>query len=269
MNRWLHSAWEPVTPRGVASFARATFGRLWLVQFLVSLFLGFTVVWLLLVGVFPTVRAAIRHLPDAGDIRAGQLDWHGDSPVLLAEGRFLAFTVDLKHAGDVRSPAHFQIEFGKSGVFTYSLLGYLDRPYPAGWLIAFNRPELEPKWGAWEKPLLGLTVLAVMVWLLLAWSLLATLYTLPVWLIAFFGNRDLKLAQCWRLAGAALLPGAMVMGFTILLYAIGWLDLVALTSVGVGHVALGWIYLFVSPVFLPRLAESVEPKNPFAKEIRP
>src|SRR5690349_5285327 len=119
------SAWEPITPRGVAAFARASFGRLWLVQFIIALLVAGAVVWLLYSGVFPTVREAIRRLPDAGDIRGAKLDWRGSSPVSLAEGNIIAFTVDLDHTGDVRSPAHFQIEFGREDVMVHSLLGYL------------------------------------------------------------------------------------------------------------------------------------------------
>jgi len=263
VNRLVQSAWEPVTPRGVAAFARATFGRLWMVQFVVAMLVACSVVWLLYTGVFPTVRAAIRRLPGAGDIRSAKLDWRGESPVLLAEGKIIAFSVDLEHVGDVRSPAHFQVEFGREDLMIRSLLGYLDLPYPDGWLIAFNRPELQPKWGAWEIPVLGLVVIATMVCLFLAWSLLATIYTLPVWLLGFFANRDLKLAPCWRLAGAALLPGAVIMAFAIFLYGLGVLDLIALTVVGIGHVVVGWIYLLASPTFIPRAPDVSTAGNPF------
>src|SRR5262245_53301025 len=137
VNSLVQSAWEPITPRGVATFARASFGRLWMVQFIVALLVAGTVVWLLYSGVFPTVREAIRHLPDAGDVRNAKLDWRGSSPLMLAEGTIVAFSVDLNHSGDIRSPAHFQIEFGKDGMTIHSLFGYLDRRYPAGWLMAF------------------------------------------------------------------------------------------------------------------------------------
>jgi len=264
VNSLVQSAWEPITPRGVATFARASYGRLWVVQFIVALLVAASVVWVLNGGVFPTVREAIRQLPNAGDIRNAKLDWRGTSPVMLAEGSIVAFTVDLDHSGDVRSPAHFQVEFGKEEVTVHSLFGYLERRYPTGWLMAFNRPELEPKWGAWEVPILGIVMLVTLVWLFFAWSVLATLYAVPVWLIAFFANRDLKFAECWRLAGAALMPAALVMVVSISLYGLGALDLVALAFVGGGHVVVGWIYLFVSPAFLPPAGDASGIKNPFA-----
>jgi len=99
--------------------------------------------------------------------------------------------------------------------------------------------------------------------LFIAWSVLATLYALPVWLIALFSNRDLRLAESWRLAGAALMPGAVIMAIAIVLYGLGVLDLVALTVVGVGHVVVGWVYLFVSQAFLVRAEAASGAKNPF------
>ena len=265
VNRLVQSAWEPITPRGVASFAHASFARLWLVQFIVALLVAAAVVWVLYSGVFPTVREAIRQLPATGDIRDGKLEWRGSSPVLLAEGSIIGFSIDLDHSGDVRSPAHFLIEFGREEVMIHSLLGYLDMDYPKGWLMTFNRPELEPKWGAWEMPILGIVILVTLGWLFLVWSLLAMMYAVPVWLITFFANRDLKLAECWRLAGAALMPGAIVMALAVFFYGLGVLDLVALAVVGVGHVVVGWIYLFVSQPFLSRILEATAKKNPFAK----
>lgn len=267
VNALLQTAWEPITPRGVAAFARATCGRLWLVQFLVGLFAASSVVFTLYSGFYPTVREAIRHLPAAGDIRTAKLDWRGPSPVLLAEGHLVAFSIDLDHRGDVRSPAHFQIEFGRETILVHSLFGYLDWNYPKGWLIAFNRPELEPKWGAWEFPILGLAVLVTILWLFLCWGLLATIYAGPVWLVAFFGNRDLRLIECWRLAGAAVLPGAVVMSLAIFLYGAGILDLISFSIIGFGHIVVGWVYLVVSPAFLSPPSELVAAKNPFVPKV--
>ena len=259
------SAWEPLTPRGVAAFARASGGRLWLVQSLVALIVAATVAWFLYDGWFPTVRQAIAQLPDEGQIRRAQLDWHGDATQLLAEGTFLAISVDLEHEGDIRSPAHVHVEFGKKSILFHSLLGYAEVKYPARWIVAFNRTELAPWWGAWQPALLAIALVGVVVWLFVSWCVLTVAYTLPVWVLVFFANRDLKLAQCWRLAGAALMPGALLMAVGILLYDFGVVDLVGLGFITGGHLVLGWIYLFVCPWFLPRAEETGKGgKNPFA-----
>ena len=186
-----------MTPRGVAAFARATSGRLFAVQFLVALLVAATVVWFLQDAWFPIVRQAIARLPDQGEIRAGQLDWRGDSPRLLAEGNFLAFSVDLARSGEIRSPAHVQVELGKAVFSVHSLLGYLEVKYPATWRVAFNREELAPWWGAWQPPLLGLAAVGVVTGLMITWFGLATLYALPVWALGVFANRDLKFREGW------------------------------------------------------------------------
>jgi len=269
----IFSAWEPLTPRGVATFARATPGRLWLVQFLVALTVVVSVVWFLHDGWFPTIDEAIEHLPEEGSIRYGKLNWPGESPQILAEGTFVAFSVDLEHGSELRSPAHVQVEFGRDSWFVYSLLGYAEFTYPQGWIIAFNRKELKPWWGAWQPAVLAILGATLVAGLMAMWYTLATVYALPVWLVAFFANRELKMSECCRLAGAALMPGALLMVAAILLYDRGALhapsgprnDLVVLASVAVGHVVIGWIYILISPLFLPRhLHTGSNRKNPFA-----
>ncbi|MBP9903637.1 MAG: hypothetical protein KBH45_19445 [Verrucomicrobia bacterium] len=258
------TAWEPLTPLGVAAFARAPLRRLLLVQCIVALVVGVTVAWLLRDAYFPTIGAAIAQLPAAGEIRSGKMDWRGESPRLLAEGTFLAFTVDLEHAGEIRSPAQIQIEFGKTNLLLHSLLGYTEVGYPKGWIIAVNRTELSPLWGAWRPWLLVGSVGGVAVYLLASWWVLATIYCGPVWLIGFFANRDLGWRASWRLANAALLPGAFVMILGLSFYDLGALDLVRLAFVFVAHLVVGWIYIGVGLFFVPRLADLTRPTaNPF------
>lgn len=258
------TAWEPLTPRGVAAFAHATSNRLFLVQFVVAVIVAGVAVWFLEDAWFPTVRQAILRLPAKGEIRAGTLNWPEDAPRLLAEGRFLSFSVDLNHSGEVRSPAHVQVEFARQDWRVRSLLGYVEFDYPTN-VLAFNREALLPWWGAWRPQFLGLAALATIGGLMATWFGLALLYAGPIWLLVFYVNRDLRPVQCWRLAGAALMPGALLMAVGILLYDVGVLDLVGLGFVTAGHFVLGWIYIFICPLFLPRLPQTgVTTKNPFA-----
>lgn len=258
-------AWEPVTPRGVAAFARASNGRLFSIQFVVALMVALCVVWFIYDAWLPTLRQAIQHLPDEGEIRMGRLEWRGGLPRMLAAGTFIAFSVDLDHSGEVRSPAHVEVEFGREDFYVRSILGYMEARYPKGWVLAFNREELGPWWGAWQPILLALVALGVIAWLLVTWSVLAAIYALPLWLLVFLADRNLKLSECWRLAGAALMPGALLIAAGILMYDFGLVDLVGLGFIAAGHLVLGWIYLFIGPLFLPRIVLGNAPrKNPFA-----
>ncbi len=256
-------AWEPITPRGVAAFARASYERLLAVQALLALATALIVVWVLANGFFPTVDAAVNQLPDSGQIIRGELDVPDASPHLLAEGHFLAFIVDAKHTGVIRSPAQFQFEFGGDSLLIISLLGYAEIDYPTDQSFYFNHTDMQPKWGAWRPVILGLVGVGAFIGLMVSWFLLATLYFLPVWLLSFFANRDLNFLESWRLAGAALMPGALLMSLSIWLYGLEVFDLVKLCFAFGMHLLIGWIYLLVSPFFLNR-AVPAQKKNPFA-----
>ena len=257
-------AWEPFTPRGVAAFAHARPGRLLLVQFFVALLAAASAAWFLQDSVFPVIRTAIQNLPATGEIRSAKLHWRGDSPMLLAAGRFLALDVDLDHSGKINSTADVQIEFGRETVWSSALLGYTEIPYPSGAIVPFNRTELEPRWGAWRAEILFLAAAATVIGLLASWWLLATVYFLPVWTLGFFVNRDLNFRRSWKLSGAALLPGALLLAAGILLYDFGAVNLVQLGFIFGAHFILGWIYLFVSLLFVPGISAAVSGTNPFA-----
>src|ERR1017187_5456333 len=143
-------AWEPLTPRGVAAFARATFSRLLLVQFIVALLAAASVIWFFDDGCFPTLSVAVQKLPANDQILSCKLHCHGDPSKRLAERKFLAFDVDLNHPGQIHSTADVQIEFGGDSIRIFSLLpGYSEIFYVPDRLAPFNRTELEPLWGAW------------------------------------------------------------------------------------------------------------------------
>ncbi|MDB6068621.1 MAG: hypothetical protein JWR26_4829 [Pedosphaera sp.] len=259
------SAWEPLTPRGVAAFAGASLGRLLLVQCIVALLAAGAVVWVLERAWFPAVRAAIHQLPEEGSVSGGQLGWAGESPVQLSGNHFLGLAVDLNHSGRLGREAQLQLEFGRKNLRVFSLLGYVVIDYPLDWRIAFNRTELDPWWGAWEPGILagaaGITFLVLM----LSWTVLATLYCIPVRLVTFYENRDLNWRQSWRLAGAALMPGALFLIVGIVCYGLGWMDLIQLGAVHALHFVIGWIYLLISPLFLSRHPDmGVTKSNPFA-----
>jgi hypothetical protein len=253
---------EPFTPRGVAAFARAKFSRLLLAQFILAALAAFAVAWFFYEGCFPTIQAAIENLSPDSEISSGALDWHGDSFSELADGHFVAFDVDISHSGQFRSAADLQIEFGHETVRAFSLFGYADFLYPPNEIISFNRTGLDPQWKAWRAIILFSIVVATIIVLLLSWWILATVYFLPVWLAGFLTNRDLDLRASWKLSGAALLPGALLMTAGILFYGLG-LSLVTFLFIFGAHFVLGWLYLFFGLAFLPRTLSAVPKGNPF------
>lgn len=252
---------EPFTPRGVAIFARRKFHRILLAQLFIALFASISLTWFLDKNCFSVIQQAIRNLPDAGKIYLGQLNWQGDSPEMLAEGRLLAIDVDLTHSGAVQSTADVQIEFGKNSIRAYSFLGYSEFYYPP-WPAPFNRTDLQPLWGAWSAEILFFAGAIFFIGLLLSWIVLATIYFLPAWLGGFFANRRLTIGASFKLSCAALMPAALLMTAGILLYNFGLLNLISLSFVFIGHFVVGWIYLAASFFFIPRVSEKPK-ENPF------
>ncbi|HKI68346.1 MAG TPA: hypothetical protein VKA67_02070, partial [Verrucomicrobiae bacterium] len=188
------------------------------------------------------------------------------SPCLLADGRYLAFDVDLSHSGQIRAPADVQVEFGSKNLRIYSLLGYTQIAYPQGWIISFNRTELEPWWNAWKPALLASVAVSAVMVLLAGWMVLATVYYYGVWLVALYTNRDLGAWESWKLAGAALMPGALFLTAAVVFYGLGMIDLVKLGGAFCLHLVLGWVYLFLGLLFLPRAPEARRVnKNPFSE----
>lgn len=248
-------------------FARASLARLWLIQLFVALIAATVIVRVLSSCWFPVIASAINHLPEQGAILAGQLNWPADSPQSLAETRFLAITVDLDHTGQVRSPSQIQAEFGKTNLRVYSVFGCAEIPYWKGYRVSFNIQELKPWWGAWEPPILAAGTLSIIAGLFLSWALLATLYSLPAWLMALYLNRELTIPGSWRLAGAALMPGALFLSAAIAFYGLGRLDLVQLAAAFAFHLLLGWVYLVLGVVAAPKLeADQSLKKNPFTPQ---
>jgi hypothetical protein len=256
-------AWQPLTPKGIAAFAGASFGRVLVVQFIFALVAATMIVWFFTRDWIPVITEAIKQMPEDGEIRSARLIWNGDSPVTLAENRFLAVAVDLKHEGQARSPAHVAVELGERDFKVYSLLGYLEGRYPPGWWLGFNRTEATPWWGAWVPPILGIVAILLIMILLLSWAILASVYAGPAWLVGFFANRHLSLGGSWRLSGAALMPGCVLLTAAIFLYGLAFLDLVRLGVAVAAHVVAGWVYIWLSIRKLPLHSDAALKGNPF------
>jgi hypothetical protein len=266
----IKTAWLPLTPRGVAMFAGARTSRLLFVQLVVALIAAGSLGWLLKTAWAPPIRAAIAQLPEGARLSNGILEWPAESPKLLAEGHFLGLILDVDHSGKITCVSHVTVEFGRTDWQVSSLLGVLAPPegwdtrYQRDWTLPLTRKELEPWWGAREPFLIALAMAAVVVSLLVSWAVLATLYMVPAWLSGFYANRSLNWAGSWKLAGASLMPGALLLSAAIILYGMQAFDLVKLGLAFGLHFVAGWIYILVSPLFLPRNpAVPQMGKNPF------
>ena len=258
-----HHAWQPFTPRGVAAFATSTLTRVVLAQLAVALAVAAAVIWFLRVAWFPVVTAAIQELPATGMIRGEGLIFGGESKLVLAQNERLAIAVNVTGDAGMGHSADLQVTFERNRVAFCGALGCWWRPYPRGYLISFNRPELEPGWGAWRAPALALMALTAVASLYVMWWSLALLYMPLVKLIAFFADRVVTWRGAWRQSAAALLPGALLVAGGIVLYGFAAIDLFQLGLLYALHVVCGFIFVVTSPFFLPKMSAGSRQKNPF------
>jgi hypothetical protein len=240
----LPSAWQPFTFRGVAAFAFASYQRLFWFQVFFAVLCSGTIVWALHYAWSPVIRSAVRSLPVEAPVRIEQLVYPPSAPPVLAESRHLAVLLNPL-AGASASDVRF--EFRPHALRVCSLLGCLVLPYPKNQAIYFTRQEAAPWWDAWEPNLLGIIAIVSGLGFLALWSLLATIFCLPIRLYAYFTDRQLTLGGAWRLSAAAFLPGSIALITATILYAIGTADLIRFLIGVPGHFVIGIAYLAIVP----------------------
>jgi hypothetical protein len=258
-------AWQPLTFRGVANFAQASGWRLFLVQIVTALISGGVLVWFCEISITPILHSLLGQLPEQCRLSEGRLDWKGATPVRLGEDAFLGIVVDLDRTGNFGQSSDFLLDFSTNNLQVSSLLGRHVLAYPASWRLDLDPLSLRPRWEAWHPFVyLGLGVAWGAV-LMVAWAGLALLYTPVAAVLCFLMNRKCAWAGCYRLAGAALLPGAVFLNMAMVLYAFRQMELIGfLVAFGL-HVLVGWLYLLLAPSCLPAKEISAKPvENPFA-----
>ncbi len=92
---------------------------------------------------------------------------------------------------------------------------------------------------------------------------MAAIYMAPAKFIAWFADRYLSWGGAWRLASAALLPGALVMVGAIDSLRLSVIDLVGLSFFGAVHFIIGWVYLVGGSCKATRLFPAESKRNPF------
>ncbi len=235
-------AWQPFTFRGVAAFSLASATRVYLVQFVGLLLTVACLLETLELTWWPAVHTAIRNLPEAGRVHRGELDWRGEPLTVLTDSQALAILIDAADRHESGQVADVQIEIGRKEFRIRTFAGVATVEFEPVWDFPLNRVELVPWWGAWKPALVALTALLAALALAASWVLLATLYMIPLRLLALLAKRHITLGGCWRLAAIALLPGALLLSLGLLAYGFFRLPILALSGLHLVHLILGWVY---------------------------
>lgn len=210
---------QPFTWRGLAALAVQPAGRFAVWCLVTAAVLGGAAGRFYAVAWQPALDAAVRQLPATGEIRDGRLVWPADTVTELARTRHLALRVNPPSAPVTGQAADVEVELLSGDLTLQSLFGYWAVRYPSGWVIALNRPEVEPLWLTWRPYLpvlvgMGMALGALGLWFVLG---LVAAPLLRVWTALI--RRDVTLGGCWRLSVGALLPGGWIVAGGLVLYA--------------------------------------------------
>lgn len=253
----------PTTFGGVAALG---FGRFWWLgawQAAIAMLTAVVLVIALEATWVRSLERAVAALPERAAIVDGRLNWTNPAPAILNSSPFLGVVVDPGALRELGGGSDVTLFLESDRVALRSLFGWIQYPYPPQHQVPLGRFEVEGWLAAWKSPILGTTGLALAAALLASWTLLATAYGLPVWLLSLPAQIHPTLGQCWRLAGAAVLPGALFLTGAVALYASRQLEFVGLLLAFPAHFAVGWIYLFGGLRRLKRDAAPVR-ANPFS-----
>jgi len=238
--------------------------RLMAAQLAVAILVAATAVWLLHRNYCPVILQFIQKMPDSARVADGTLQ--GVPETLIAESQFLAIAAKPQTGDNIGQDADLQIQFRQTDVCAGSVFwpdwGW-DWQYGRGTSVSLARSNWEPWWSAWQPVLLAGAGAATVIWLLVVWSLLAAIYMAPAKFVAWVADRFLPWGGAWRLASAALLPGAMLMAGAMLLYGWSAIDLVGLSFFAAVHMVVGWIYVVGGSCKVTRLFPDESKRNPF------
>jgi hypothetical protein len=259
------AGWQPLTFGGVAAFAAARVGRLFVVELLTAVLVSGAVVWFLHRAYSPVIFQALDQMPETARIFRGRLE--GVPRALLSESKFLAVAVTPEADQEIGQGADLQIQFRQSDFCASSVFRSdwgLEFPYGTGTSLELGRSQLEPWWGAWQPVVWAVIGLALIPALFLTWALVAAVYMVPALAISWFADRHLSWTGAWRLCSAALMPGAFLVGAAIISY--GWraLDLLGLSLFFMAHLIMGWVYLVGGVYATPPLFSEATKRNPFS-----
>lgn len=188
------------------------------------------------------IARAIASLPDAGGIRDARLEWPADAPRTLYEGSHLSLVVDPDGRRDRGLASDITLALEGDRIAFRSLLGWVAFPYPPGTRWSLARLDMVGWLTAWRGPFLLVLGCGVFAGLLASWGLLALVYAAILWVPARIFRPPPSYALLWRAAGAAQLPGCLLMTIAIALYASHQIGLIALLVALPLHLLCGWVF---------------------------
>ncbi|WP_165109256.1 hypothetical protein [Limisphaera ngatamarikiensis] len=224
---------------------------------------GWALAWSASRVLTPVVRVCLDAWEHPLRCEGGRWAFPDARPHLVAETRDLAIVVDPEHSGGLRSPAMFQIQWGRQSLRVYGPLGWREWSFPADWTFELDPQVMRARWEAW-RPFVWLTLgVGTALGLMGIWFACACVYGLGLAVMAVCLGRRGSAGLIFRCGWAVQLPGAWLMTVAVAGYGQGWLDLADLVVAWVWHWVVTVLLVLVTPLGLPRRAGKRGEENPF------
>ncbi len=256
-------AWQPLTGRGVAAFADASFARALIFHLAAAMLCSGMAGWALYRTWVPAVDRAVERLPESGGgIQSGRFSWPGPDSQVLGETPQFGIAVNPTGLSAPGQVADLQLELMPDELHISGLAGHIALPYPEPLRIALDRVGGRAGWQAWNWVIVLAVVISAGITLLVSGWILAAVLTIPAWLMAHLANRDLGLVGAGQICLVAWIPGALLLIAGLWGYSWNWLRLTGFAGCFLGQylIWLAWIGWAVAA--RPAQTRS-EPRNPF------
>lgn len=252
----------PLNFSGIARYASASNGWVWLTGFIFALIGAGSITWFASAQIAPQITRAISKIPPGARITSRLLTWPGKESARLEESPFLSITIEPRGGQPLASSSDVDLILAHDHLRIRSLFGHAALPYPAGYVIELDGRELGPKWGAWSFTALTALFVAGTAGLLATWFLLAVLYAIPGRLITFYFDRKAKFEQLVKVCFIAMIPPGLFMSAAIVAFGLTTISLPAFLVAGALHFLFQPVFVLGALLCLPKLP-TVPDSNPF------
>lgn len=191
------------------------------------------------------IEAAMRALPENCIIDSGKIEGLSEGFRVHHHNRFLS----IEFLGDsdqrANSTSDFQLTFTPDDLRLSSIFGTLHLAYPNRH-FSLSPSHFQPWWEARRSAFAIVAFVIIFLGMLILWMILASVYSLPLFVISLFGKRRIKCISAWFLAGTSLVPGTIILIFALVLYSSHLLGFFGLIAAIAFHLIVGWIFAMAS-----------------------
>ncbi|MCX7872708.1 MAG: hypothetical protein N2487_05430 [Verrucomicrobiae bacterium] len=252
---------HPLTPNGISAYANVSFAYTAYTILVFAIICSVSICWMFSRCLIVPLNLGVERLPEKGGISNGRLQWFTNETTVLIETRTLSIHVNPTDEEPIADGADLQIVFEKDRLLLRSLFGWLPIPYPKTLNFPLNLKDLWTSWGAYKNAIIPLVFIFSACFLVVVWGGLAWIYSIPIALLVKIIKAKTSSAGIFRISLMSQMLSALIMSAGVIFYTLARIDLTTLCIIFAIHIPFAWIYLLITPFYLPKIPDNTS--NPF------